>query len=497
MKCKFYFRFFAIFSIILLCCSSVVKGFQNDTFYIIRLGDYIVHYGIDLVDHWCFVSNLPYTYPHWLFDVFVYLIYANFGYFGVYVSTIILFIFLIIVIYIIHLKMHRNEFLAFLISLVSIPCLYEFATARSQLVTVILFLLEIFFIEKLISNGNKKYIFFLVLDSLLIANIHATTWLFYFVLFLPFIVSHIIYLISTTYFFQNNFKTNSFKIIIEKVSYFKELIFSFILSFLMGVFTPSKVCYTYVFKIMLGDSQDYIIEHSPLVLIEHPAFVLGIMVLLLILIFTRSKISLKELFMIGGITLMCLFSIRHLIFFYTIVFLYISIISVRYLVDKNDFTLDIIGDLIVKKRVVYVLLFVIIILGSYVKFSKNFNVDYVSKQDYPVDAVLFIKDNLDVDKMRLYNEYAIGSYLIFQDISVFIDSRCDLYLKEFNHLSDSIFDDDMEIEIRYKYKKYFEKYDISHVLLSRKNFLYQILLYDTDYDMIYKDDNFVLFERTF
>ena len=27
-------------------------------------------------------------------------------------------------------------------------------------------------------------------------------------------------------------------------------------------------------------------------------------------------------------------------------------------------------------------------------FSKNFNVDYVSKKDYPVDAVLFIKDNL-------------------------------------------------------------------------------------------------------
>ena len=33
--------------------------------------------------------------------------------------------------------------------------------------------------------------------------------------------------------------------------------------------------------------------------------------------------------------------------------------------------------------------------------------------------------------MKIYNEYNYGSYLLFRGIPVFIDSRCDLYTKEY------------------------------------------------------------------
>ena len=55
--------------------------------------------------------------------------------------------------------------------------------------------------------------------------------------------------------------------------------------------------------------------------------------------------------------------------------------------------------------------------------------------------------------MRLYNEYNYGSYLLFKDIPVFIDSRASLYTKQFNKLNYDILNDYNEINTTGKYRK--------------------------------------------
>ena len=57
---------------------------------------------------------------------------------------------------------------------------------------------------------------------------------------------------------------------------------------------------------------------------------------------------------------------------------------------------------------------------------------------------------------RLLNYYDYGGYLVYKNIPVFIDARCDLYLKEFNGMGYSIFDK-ME-NISRNYEKDFKKY---------------------------------------
>ena len=148
MNNKIKYRIFAIISIILLCIGLTFKYLQNDTFYIIKLGDYIVHHGIDNIDHYSWISNLSYTYPHWLYDVFIYYIYHYFGCFGIYVSTIIFFIILILVVYYVSLKMIRNELLSLLISIICIFRLSAFAVARAQIISLPMFVLEVYFINK-------------------------------------------------------------------------------------------------------------------------------------------------------------------------------------------------------------------------------------------------------------------------------------------------------------------------------------------------------------
>jgi len=490
-KCRI--RFLGIFSIILLCIACTFRELQNDTFYILKLGEYITSHGIDLMDHYCWVTSLSYTYPHWLYDVVMYLVYAGFGYTGIYVSSIILFIILICSIYYIQLKVNSNEFLALFISLLSISFLFCFVTARAQLVTIILFIWQVYFIEKLILTGKNKYILFLTLISLLVANFHATIWLFCLILYLPFLVSAIVEKIYVFKFNKVSLKSKKDgKIIFEKIIYIKKIVISFLLSFLMGIFTPSRICYTYIFRVMMGNSQDYIMEHAPLIVIDHFNFIVLCLVLLLILIFTKTKIKLKEVFMLSGLILMSLMSQRHLVFFYTIGVLYLSVIACRCLNLRKDNTLNILYSFIVKNKIVYILFLMVVIIFSYFKFQKNSLENYISTKDYPVEAVSFLKENLDMKTIRLYNAYNYGSYLLFNDIPVFIDSRCDLYLSEFNGLDYSIFDDAMEIERTYEEK--FEFYGVTHVLLNKKSLFYQIISRDSNYKIIYKDKNFVLFE---
>ena len=74
----------------------------------------------------------------------------------------------------------------------------------------------------------------------------------------------------------------------------------------------------------------------------------------------------------------------------------------------------------------------LIIFVILINFLKNDDSKYLSTKMYPIKATEYIKENLDYKNIRIFNEYNFGSYLLFNDIKVFIDSRADLYAPEFN-----------------------------------------------------------------
>lgn len=87
MKKNKKFEIIAIILIILFAISISPKTLQNDTFYTIKIGELIVkNKNIDMLEHFSWHSNLKYTYPHWLYDVIIYLIYNIGGMFGIYIN---------------------------------------------------------------------------------------------------------------------------------------------------------------------------------------------------------------------------------------------------------------------------------------------------------------------------------------------------------------------------------------------------------------------------
>lgn len=487
MKFNKKYVLYYIILLFFLCLGFTHKPLQNDVFYMLKLGKDILKYGIDMKDHYSFIANLGYTYPHWLYDIYIYYIYKLFSFLGVFISSFLFYFLLISIIFFVILNKTKNYFYSFLCCFVASFCVSFFVSGRSLLLTTILFFLEVYFITKLINTGSNKYIIFLVFGSLLIANLHATVWLFYFILFLPFFAKKLVFNIVNKY----SIKYNK-KLVIDDVDNMKKLLISFGCCFFIGIFSPSRICYTYVFRIMLGNTQSFIQEHAPLVVIHEPMFLILIIFLLFALIFSKCKIKIEELFMLCGLIFMSLLSQRHLIFLYTIGLVYISFIVFRYLKCSKNNSFDILDRFIFRRKIVFIFIFVFFAFFSLFTFIDNFSKEYISNKIYPVDAVKYIKSNLEYRNIRIYNYYNYGSYLLFNDIPVFIDSRCDLYLKEFNGKVDFF---TIDINASSNYKKVFKKYNIDYVLVDRDDALRYILENDVNYDLIYHDKYFSIYHR--
>ena len=547
------FTFLAIVLITIFCFALTPVTLQNDTFYTIKIGEHIQNEEIDMKDPFSWHEGLSYTYPHWLYDLITYWIYAAFSMDGIYVTTCILSCVLGISIFLTNNKLIKNEVISFLITIGSMYLIKSYITARAQLVTFILFVWTVYFIEQFLATREKRYGIFLVLISLAIANLHVAVWPFFFVLFLPYIGEYIVSALGELILYhkigvwfgkirikrynklvkklkkpeliekyQNKLQKlqekmqqlntrvekvklsraesikKPYKILMNKNSAVKWLVLIMVISALMGLLTPiGDTPYTYLYKTMIGNTTENINEHLPMTLVNETGIICAIIIFLAILIFTKTKIRLCDLFMIGGLAYMMIASKRQLTMFTLIGGFMLARLLVdmfkRYDVKAQNFV-----NLLMKPISAIVL--TILVLCSSVHFIKpKLNDKYIDNRSYPVEACDFIlnESGIDLQKARFYNEYNYGSYLIYRGIPVFIDSRADLYAPEFNP-DVYVFTDFINTSsIGEYYEETFEKYNITHVLCY-KNAKVNMLItksHDSNYELLYEDDFFVVYER--
>lgn len=495
---KRFILFFMIW-ICILGIGLVRKSLQNDTFYTIKIGELILDNGIDMMDHFSYHKNLAYTYPHWLYDVFIYLVFKIGGYVGIYISSIMLFLIMLLLVFKTNRKITGNCSVSAFATFICALAVSGFATARAQLASFLVFVLQIYFIESFLKSGKKKYLGGLLLLSLILCNIHVAVWPFYYILFLPYLAEYIISLIASKIKIKKENKFIKFlreKYILEKNENIKYLFFTMIASLLTGLITPiGDTPYTYLIKTMMGNSQSYIEEHQMLSWINSPfTIIIAGETLFLSII---SKVKLRDFFMICGLVFMSVMSTRHLSLLALVGTICFARLFSMFL-ENLSFSFD---DMILRffnKRLVAVISFIIVVIGSSLLFGIESKKDFIDKELYPTEVVKYIKENVDIDEMRIFNEYNFGSYLLLNDIPVFIDSRADLYTKQFSGFEYDIFDDYSYIPTNYFDK--FDFYGITHVLIYKEshdeeNMLYRILKDNSNYINLYENDYFVFYER--
>ncbi len=556
-KTKMKFNILAIFIILIFCFALTPKTLQNDTYYTIAIGEHILENGIDMQsDPFSWHEDLPYTYPHWAYDVATYLVFqlgesiGIGGFTAIYITTAILSMALGVLIYLALKRICKNQLVAFFITMGMMYLMKDFICARAQLVTYILFVLTVLFIENFIETKKKGYLLGLIIIPIIIANVHLAVWPFYFVLYLPYIVEYILAVIADSDFYYRSAialnkrrmkrlklknkepgkiqeltqkidklqrekerldakrekrRENPYKIVLRKDPCVKYLILIMIICIFTGFLTPlGTTPFTYLPKTMEGNTMDSISEHLPLTLINDIETLTVLVLFLLILIFTDTKIKLRDLFMLAGLVLMAFMSRRQVSMFVLIggfIFakLLVGLIN-KY--DKNGTEQAIKVITTWYGKIIAILLGILI---SFTFYDGKPNSPIVSTSSYPVKACDYILENVDVENMRVFNEYNYGSYMLYRGIPVFIDSRADLYTPQFNgtkgedgkYRGKDIFSDYINTtNISTYYETTFEKYDITHVLIKDNSKLNMFLKRDEEhYKKLYEDDNFVFYER--
>lgn len=539
-------KIFFIVAIILIAMFSLALTpvtLQNDTYYTIEIGKQIMETGIDMQDHFSWHQDLAYTYPHWLYDLITYQIYSSFGMTGIFVTTCILSMILGVSLFLINNKITKNQVVSFLISVGVMYLIKDYIAARAQLVTFILFIWMIYCIEMFLKGKKKRYAIGIVGISILIANLHVAVWPFLFVLFLPYIAEYIIASLADVIIYRKDEKRilelkikhlktknikheklealeekliklnehidrvkikrakeleNPYKIKLVKNKNIKWLILIMIICLFTGLITPlGDTPYTYLAKTMQGNTTQNINEHLPMTIIEQPEVLSTIIIFLAILIFTKTKIRVNDLFMIGGLCFLMLMSRRQLSMFALVG----SIILNRLICDmikiynkepkNNDKKKSI-------NKLAFLGMIIIMSIMSYHFAEEKSGDHYIDETTYPVQACDYILNNIDLGTAKFYNEYNYGSYMIYRGIPVFIDSRADLYAPEFSGKEEDIFMDFINVSsIGDFYEDIFEKYGITHAIMYKDAKISMIIdkTKDENYKKIYEDDYFVIYER--
>ena len=435
----------------------------------------------------------------------------------------------------------------------------NYTAARAQSITFPLFVLTILLIEKLLETGKIRYMVGLVIIPILIANLHSAVFPFYFILFLPYLGEDIvknfittpririihkqilekqkqIYLDKIKKFEESDVRIEEYKekikecdskikaenLKIEKYlsktkdldnyklriatsENIKKLYIVFIICLFTGLLTPLKdMPYTYTYRIMKGNTTQAVSEHQPMILINEKKILISYGILLAILIFTKTKIRLRDLFFLSGLFILSIMTRRQesmLILFGGIVFArilteFIQRKNPKLLLEIQEYLTTIFGEIGI---------LIIVLLMSTKMINPKFTQPYIDETSYPVEASHWIKEKLDYKNIKLFNDYNYGSYLLFEDIPVFIDSRCDLYTPEFNgtynknskkFVGKDIFSDFLNVsQIATWYDNVFKEYGATHVITGSSSKLNMLISKDPSYNKIYSDKNFVLYER--
>ncbi len=536
MKDKSKFNIIIVVVVVLFTISTVPKTFQEDTYYMIKVGEYICQNGIqviyDKIEPFAWIEGITYTYPHWLIDTIFYQIYNIFDFLGIYIFTVLVAIVIYLLIYYTNIKVSKNYEISAVITIASIYMLKEYMAARAQIITIMCLVLEILCIEIFLETGKKRYIIELILDSIILANCHAALFPIYLVIYLPYIVEYLI-----TFITKENLcalkirkiekkilklkkqeqiikkqtkldmlrdelklyeKKEEQKIIIKRNQRSKWLLLIFIICICAGLLTPlGDIPYTYTLKSIIGNTMNFIVEHSPVVLINDYNLLFMFAVIIALLFSNKTKVKLADVIMLMGMSLLALISYKQFAIFFICTMCIINKLLFDRMQNDSKNTMKKIDNLLSKllkfKEMTYVILLIVII--AIIGYRSIASQSYVDTKLYPTLASKWLKENVDIDNMRLFNDFNYGSYLLFQDIPVFIDGRADVYDPVFNKKEDDVFLDYMKASsLQVWYEDVLKKYDITHIITNADSNLNIYLGRNSSYRMLYNDGDFTIYE---
>ena len=455
MKNKKNIILFLLFAFIIMC-SIFLFHYGNDFYWHLKTGEYIINNNkipkTGIFSYYAISNNLTWISHEWLFEVIIYLFQNLFSNYG----AIVYIIFSLIILSFLLWKLNQENFIkypfyAIIWAVISMLIFTNKTLPRPHLISYILFAVTILIAFEIQKGKSNKIIFLIPIISILWSNIHGGSSN----------LSYIIYGI---------FLLDSIRRKDKELS--KKYLTTLVLSLLFIMINPhgiKMIFYPYqnmTYKVMLSCIDEW--QRLNIFSIDGIFYLLFIISIIYILFKNRKQVSLLTILLISIFTLLAIKSTRFMPY---LLIVSTSIIPNYFQISK--FKIDIIPIFIF-----VVLVFIILTITIVIPQANN------SFKRISDDMIQYLKEK---ENLVLYNSYNLGGYLIYKDISVFIDSRADIYIN-------CNFSDVCQIEKGYQ-PNLLEKYNFNTLIIENKSGAYSYLKNNDNYELYMQDKNNSLFIR--
>lgn len=469
---------------------NISKVLDNDTYWIIKTGEYITNNGVPHKDFLTFHTNMDLVAQQWLSSVIYYKLYDWFGVVGPIMLAAVMFLVIIALMQkLTYTVSGGRDFVGSILIFAAGSMLTVFATTRPHIFTYAIVLVELIMLEKYVSTGKWKYLLVLPVLSVLEVNLHASMWTMLFIMMLPYFANAL------------PIKYRGRSISCCKIL---PLVITAVAMVGTGFITPyGYKGMSFIFTTSIGNKvNDFISELQPLVLDMENLYPILLMVVAVGLFVYHIKVSdniapLRYHLLIFGTMIMAI-KYYKLVPYFLVAGLCVASVYAgqwkpkKFLAKFEDKKFN----LVVGTEIIFFIV-LFIIAGSFI--------DSVSLDNEPTDAesiagleqIVDVLDGEDATDMVLYSGFNSGGYLEFRGYHPYIDARADSFVKEANHEFDYLSEYlDVKSGAVY-YKDFVDKYDFTHLVIEKSvdANLYTAIAHDDDYRQIAENELFVLYEH--
>lgn len=460
-------------------CFFMRLTLDNDAYWLIQAGRNLIQNGIPHVDPLTFHEGLHYVMQQWLTAGIYAFLYDSVGVIGIFLFVLVIFISIVLVLFRLCLLIsNHNLFISFILTTFDIIILFLYMSTRPYPISMLIFLLEIFVLEKYLDSSNHKYLFAIPLLSFMLINFHGAIWPFFFIIMVPYVIDS----------FRFKFA------FIQGEGYpRRDFMLAFGVAFFAGFLNPyGWELMTYLFR-SYGNAgiSNYVSEMGSPNFQNWVGMLLFTILLIVFIILLLSKpprVKLRYGLLILGTLFMTLSSLRNLSLF--------SVCAVPLLAySLRDFIPKFKSSNKVRPKF-QKLLGIIFLTFVLIAFMFRLNESrFYQDPEVPMKAVSYIIAQYQEKEIRLFTGYNWGGYTEFRGLKPFIDARAEVFLKA-NNKKANILDDLISLEAgELHYKKFIEKYKLNVFLLRRNDILNVYLAEDPQYLLVYEDRDAVVYKK--
>lgn len=437
---------------------------ETDIWFILSHGRYILKHGFPHTEFLTIHEGLHFIMQQWGWSYVIYLLYHYIGSIGVVIFIGLINVFVMFFIYKLCMKICNNSYFSYLLTAI-IDLLLElnFVCPRPQMISLLLLLIVIYILER-----KDKSIILLPIISLLLINFHASMWLMFFIICLPFMAEYIL----------------------KRDKYIINLLLIMIISFMVGFINPYGIeSMMYVFSSygvntinkLVGEMHTFSIIGENLVVYNSIQLLLLFLIAVITMVFNYKRTSIHSLLLILGLSIMAFLNIRNIALFLVCAMPYISIIFKNRLIFIQK----------IKSKYLLVILFTIVLLFAY----KAHNNTYKLRDKNMEDVVKLLDKRYDKNKIKIFTDYGSGPYIEYNGYKVYMDTRAEVFIKKNNHKADILEEYYNVLVGKIYYEDFINKYKFNVLIVDKNSNIYNYLVASNNFNTIYNKKNIVVFEK--